>query len=50
MIRLKVGDNPWERIEPMSPGKASDPGRSGVDNRLFVEAILWARSRRNALA
>jgi len=23
------------------PGKASDRGRTGRDNRLFVEAILW---------
>ncbi len=22
-------------------GKPSDPGRSGGDNRLFVEAVLW---------
>ena len=25
----------------MLPGKAGDPGRSGRDNRLFVEAVLW---------
>ena len=24
------------------PGKASDPGRSGRDNRLFVNGCLWA--------
>jgi transposase len=23
------------------PGEKSDPGRSGVDNRRFVEAVLW---------
>ena len=23
------------------PGKAGDPGRSGKDNRLFIEAVLW---------
>ena len=22
-------------------GEADDPGRSGTDNRLFVEAVLW---------
>jgi putative transposase len=22
-------------------GKASDPGRTGADNRLFVNAVLW---------
>ena len=25
----------------MLPGKAGYPGRSGRDNRLFVEAVLW---------
>ena len=25
----------------MLPGKAGDPSRSGSDNRLFVEAVLW---------
>src|SRR5512137_1620976 len=29
------------RIEGLLPGKAGDPGRSGADNRLFVEAVLW---------
>lgn len=28
-------------MEPLCLGKASDPGRSGADNRRFVEAILW---------
>ena len=31
----------WERIAPLLPGKRGDPGRSGEDNRLFVEAVLW---------
>ena len=31
----------WERIEALLPGKASDPGRTGEGNRLFVEAVLW---------
>ena len=28
-------------MEPHCLGKATDPGRSGRDNRLFVEAVLW---------
>jgi putative transposase len=45
MDRHELSDAVWERIEPHLPGKASDPGRTGRDNRLFVEAILWlARS------
>jgi transposase len=30
-----------ERIKPLLPGKAGDPGRSSTDNRRFVEAVLW---------
>jgi transposase len=26
---------------PHCLGKPDDPGRSGADNRLFVEAVLW---------
>jgi putative transposase len=28
-------------MAPHLPGKPGDPGRSGADNRLFVEAVLW---------
>ena len=28
-------------MEPLCLGKPGDPGRSGKDNRLFVEAVLW---------
>jgi len=31
----------WERLEPLLPGKAGDPGRSAADNRLFVNGVLW---------
>ncbi|WP_323038774.1 IS5 family transposase [Gemmobacter sp.] len=31
----------WAKIEPHCLGKPSDPGRSGKDNRLFLEAVLW---------
>jgi len=30
-----------ERIAPLLPGKASDPGRTAADNRLFVNGVLW---------
>jgi transposase len=39
--RMVLRDDQWERIAPGLPGKAGDPGRSAVDNRLFVEAVLW---------
>ena len=41
MDRLVLTDAQWAQMEPHCLGKASDPGRSGGDNRLFVEAILW---------
>lgn len=31
----------WWRIAPHCLGKASDPGRTGGDARLFFEAVLW---------
>jgi len=39
--RSVLSDEQWERVAPLLPGKPGDPGRSGADNRLFVEAILW---------
>lgn len=41
MVRKWLRDDQWERIEAMVPGKVGDAGRSGSDNRLFVEAVLW---------
>lgn len=31
----------WHRICDFLPGKPGDPGRSGQDNLLFVNAVLW---------
>src|SRR4051812_26001949 len=39
--RFMVGDAAWEKIAPLLPGKASDPGATARDNRLFLEAVLW---------
>ena len=41
MIRKLLKDDQWERIAPLLPGKEGDPGRSGEDNRRFVEGVLW---------
>ena len=41
MSRTLLNDAQWERIAPLLPGKKGDPGRSGEDNRLFIEAVLW---------
>jgi transposase len=39
--RRVLRDDQWERIAPLVAGKVEDAGRSGADNRPFVEAVLW---------
>jgi putative transposase len=39
--RYELTQAQWERIAPLLPGKVGDPGRSGADNRLFVNGVLW---------
>ncbi len=39
--RYELTEAQWRRIEGLLPGKAGDPGRTGRDNRLFVNAVLW---------
>ena len=34
-------DDQWERIKEALPGKPGDPGRSGENNRKFIEAVMW---------
>lgn len=41
MTRYVLTDAQWTRMEPHGLGKATDPGRSGGNNRLFIEAVLW---------
>src|ERR1700724_2619331 len=41
MDRFVLTDAQWAKMEPHCLGKPSDPGRSGSDNRLVVEAVLW---------
>jgi len=41
LSRRTLSDAQWQRIEGLLRGKEGDPGRSGEDNRLFVDAVLW---------
>src|SRR5690349_4933395 len=41
MVRLVLTDAQWAKMERYCLGKPTDPGRSGGDNRRFVEAVLW---------
>ena len=41
MHRYVLTDAQWAKMEPHCLSKPSDPGRSGRNNRLFLEAVLW---------
>ena len=41
MIRTVLSDAQWDRIKDSVPGKDTDRGMTGRDNRLFVEAVPW---------
>ncbi|WP_126516916.1 IS5 family transposase [Sphingobium amiense] len=41
MKRYELNDTQWTKIALLLPGKAGDPGRTGSDNRLFVNGCLW---------
>ena len=39
--RHELTDAQWAKVEPLLPGKRSDPGRTAADNRLFVNAVVF---------
>ena len=39
--RQALTEEQWDRIAGLLPGQVGDPGQSGRDNRLFVEAVLF---------
>lgn len=39
--RHALTDEQWDRIKDLVPGKDGDPGRSGSNNRLFIDAVLY---------
>lgn len=41
MEHFILTDAQWAKIGPHCLGKPSDPKRSGRDNRLFLEMVLW---------
>ncbi|MDQ0839096.1 hypothetical protein QFZ54_002880 [Sphingomonas faeni] len=41
MDRNVLTDAQWAGMEPHCLGKPADPGRSGRNNWLFIEAVLW---------
>ncbi|MEH7870657.1 transposase [Rhizobium laguerreae] len=47
MIPTDLPDRQWEKIAPHCHGKDTDPGRSGNNNHLFLEPVLW-KARTNS--
>ena len=41
MARMVLTDAQWALIEPHCLGKKTDPGRTGGDGRMVLEAVLW---------
>ena len=39
--RYELTDDQWDRVAGLLPGKPGDPGRTGWDNRAFVNGVLW---------
>jgi len=39
--RYDLGEEEWDRIKDILPGRPGSEGRPAKDNRLFVEAVLY---------
>lgn len=39
--RYELSEVQWARVAPLLPSKVGDRGRTGSDNRLFVNGCLW---------
>ena len=39
--RYEWNEEHWARRTPLLPDKVGDPGRTGLDNRLFVNGCSW---------
>jgi len=40
-LRHRLREDQWQAIECFLPGKKGDRGRSGADNRRFIEGVMW---------
>lgn len=41
VTRYMLNDDQWNKIKDSFPGKQGDPGRSGIDNRKFIDGVMW---------
>ena len=39
--RHEISDEQWEAVKDLIPGREGQPGVTGNDNRLFLNAVLW---------
>lgn len=39
--RYELTDGQYKQVKDLLPGKVGDPGRSGADNRRFLNGVLW---------
>ena len=39
--RYELSPQQWEQLKESLPGKSTDRGRTAVDNRRFVNGVLW---------
>jgi transposase len=39
--RYELSTEQWNKIKDLLPGKPGDSGRNAVDNRLFIDGVLW---------
>lgn len=39
--RYKLREDQWDRIKNYLPGKKEDAGCTALDNRRFIEAVMW---------
>jgi transposase len=39
--RYELSNAQWEKIKDIIPGKGGDRGRTGLDNRNFINGVLW---------
>jgi transposase len=39
--RHELTDAQWQQIAAYLPGKEGDPGRTGGNNRQFINAVIW---------
>jgi putative transposase len=39
--RYELSEVQWEKIKDILPGRAESVGRTALDNRVFVNGVLW---------